>query len=308
MSTDSWQLQVVKRIADDCNVRILSARLNVEHLILACRNEDKGLKALQTIQQEIQPAGKLEVWKVDLAHYSSVVAFGQRISTLPRLDGFIANAGVEVQDFQLCEGIELQLCVNVVSTLLTALAALPKLQATAREFKTQTNLTFQGSYYHIMAPDQELDNIPETTDVFEHLSQPGFDVFGRYSLSKMMLHQCAHELADRVTDVVINITHPGWAATELARSKESISWGQKAAFAMIGWSAEKGGINCVNAVAAGPETHGYFLSEGQIAPQSEFMCGSRNAAIQPRVWEDLMARIGKVAPEIASVVGAGKRG
>lgn len=281
--------------------------MDVARLILACRNEDKGLKAMQTIQQEIRPTGKLEVWKVDLAHYPSVVAFGQRISALPRLDGFIANAGVEVQDVQMSEGIELQLCVNVVSTMLTALAALPKLAETAKKFNTQANLTFQGSYYHIMAVDQELDNVPETADIFEHLSQPGFDVFGRYALSKMMLHQCAHELADRVTDVVVNITHPGWAATELARSKENIPWGQTVAFALIGWSAEKGGINCVNAVAAGPETHGYFLSEGQVAPESEFMRGPRNAAIQPRVWKDLMVRIGKISPEMAAEVGT-KRG
>ena len=103
-------------------------------------------------------------------------------------------------------------------------AVLPKLKATSTTHNVQTNLTFQGSAYHIFAPDQELD-IPENADIFEKLSQQPINIIRRYALSKVMMHQCVQKLANRVTDVVINITHPGWAGTELSRSKESLPLG-----------------------------------------------------------------------------------
>lgn len=246
--------------------------MKVDHLILACRSLEKGLKAVEAIKTEIRPAGKIEVWQLDLANYQSVLAFGRRIETLPHLDGLIANAGLELQDFQLAERIEMQLCVNVVSTLLCAVAVLLKLKATAKQLNVQTNLTFQGSAYHIFAPDQQLE-ISKDNDIFDVLSRLPIDFEGRYALSKLMMHQCAHEIAERVSgeDVVINITHPGWAGTELSRAKESIPLGQMIGFKLIGWTAEKGSRPCVRAVIAGKETHGCYLSAGQPAPESDFM-------------------------------------
>lgn len=61
----------------------------------------------------------IEVWEVDLSKYSSAIAFGERVRTqLPRLDAFIANAGVETQELVLAESLEMTLTVTVVSTFM----------------------------------------------------------------------------------------------------------------------------------------------------------------------------------------------
>jgi retinol dehydrogenase-12 len=76
--------------------------------------------------------------------------------------------------------------------------------------------------YHIFGPDAEFDaGLPEDTDMFDVLSEPGrTDIVWRYALSKLMVHQCFHELVKAVdrnapqigTDpsgVVVNVINPG---------------------------------------------------------------------------------------------------
>ena len=254
---------------------------------------------MRSIENEIKPVGQLEVWRLDLADYQSILSSSHQVSELSRLDGFIGNAGLETQSIQFAEGLELQLCVNVVSTMLSAISVLPKLRETSRRFKAPTHVTFQGSGYHIFGPDQELD-VPGNADIFESLSRGSINIMGRYALSKLMMQQCAHEFADRVTDVIVNTTHLGWAGTELGRSKESIPWGQKVGFALIGWSAEKGSRPCVYAVTAGKETHGCYLSEGRVCPESQFMRSARGQRIQKRVWNDLVSRMREISPGITA--------
>jgi retinol dehydrogenase-12 len=96
----------------------------------------------------------------DLASYQSVLAFGARVRTqLPRIDAFIANTGMELQEFKIAEGLVMHLTVHVVSTFLSAINILPKLQ--------------QTSMYHIFGPDEEFDaGLPEDVDMFEVPSDP----------------------------------------------------------------------------------------------------------------------------------------
>lgn len=66
-----------------------------------------------------------------MANYSSVLAFDDdAYSTLSRLDAVVVNAGVSLHEFELAEGIESTLTINVVSTFLLAqlVKACPPLQ------------------------------------------------------------------------------------------------------------------------------------------------------------------------------------
>jgi retinol dehydrogenase-12 len=286
------------------------ARLKLSNLILACRSTQRGEKAAADIFKETGCRGQtnIEVWELDLSNYESVVAFGARVrSQLPRLDGFISNAGMEVEKFELAEGVERTITVNVIATFLCAIAVLPKLQKTSSTHGTQTTLTFVGSMYHIFGPDNELDT-PADADMFTALSQPETaDMQWRYALSKLMVHQCLRELAPRVSSgnernkcqVVANVVNPGWCATELGRAKK-VSLFERVNSALVGWTAEKGSRNLVNAVAAGKDSHGRYLSECQIKLESAYMQSDRGDRIGRRMWKDLMARIEGISPEIAA--------
>jgi retinol dehydrogenase-12 len=230
---------------------------------------------------------------------------------LPRLDAFIANAGMELQEYRVAEGLEIHLTVNVVSCFLSAIGILPKLQETAKAYNIQTTLTFCGSMYHIFGPDAEFDKgLPEDVDMFDILSDSDpakTDIIWRYALSKLMVHQCYHELVgalaknEQWSNVVVNVINPGWCGTELSRAKPS-NMGERACFSVMGWTAEKGSRMYLYALAAGKESHGKYVSECQVKSESQFVRSERGRKIQGKMWKDLMNRIGSVSPETAGIV------
>jgi retinol dehydrogenase-12 len=289
------------------------ARKKASHIILACRNTTKGRTAAETIVRETncKENTKIEVWELDLSNYASVQSFCSRVLQLPRLDAFIANAGMELQSYQTAEDLEIHITVNVVSCFLSAIGILPKLRETAETHNIQTTLTFCGSMYHIFGPDIEFDKgMPEDVDMFDALStgDPGkTDIIWRYALSKLMVHQCFHELVGALAKdeewnhVVVNVINPGWCKTELSRAKPS-NVGERACFAVMGWTAEKGSRMYLYALAAGRESHGKYLSECQIKTESSFVRSERGRRIQAKMWKDLMRRIQSISPEAAGVL------
>jgi retinol dehydrogenase-12 len=230
---------------------------------------------------------------------------------LPRLDAFIANAGMELQEYRVAEELEIHLTVNVVSTFLSAIAVLPKLRETAKAHNVDTTLTFCGSMYHIFGPDAEFDaGLLDDVDMFEVLSTPDpgkTDIIWRYALSKLMVHQCFHELVGALShnndygNVVVNLINPGWCGTELSRAKPH-PMGERICFAAMGWTAEKGSRMYLYALAAGKESHGKYLSECQVKNESQFVRSERGQRINRKMWKDLLGRIEKIAPEVAVIV------
>jgi retinol dehydrogenase-12 len=215
---------------------------------------------------------------------------------------------MELQEYRVAEDLEIHLTVNVISCFLSAIGILPKLQETAKTYDVQTTLTFCGSMYHIFGPDAEFDKgLPEDVDMFKSLSDSDpakTDIIWRYALSKLMVHQCYHELVGALSknrqwsSVVVNLVNPGWCGTELSRAKPS-NIGERACFSMMGWTAEKGSRMYLYALAAGPESHGKYLSECQVKMESQFMGSERGRRIQAKIWKDLMRRITSISPEAA---------
>lgn len=90
---------------------------------------------------------------------------------------------MELQEYGTAEDLEIHLTVNVASTFLSAIAALPKLRETAKAHCVQTTLTFCGSINHIFGPDAEFDaDISDDVDMFDALSNPQkTDIIWRYA-------------------------------------------------------------------------------------------------------------------------------
>jgi retinol dehydrogenase-12 len=253
-------------------------------------------------ETKCQSKTKIEVWDVDLASYKSVERFGERVRTkLQRLDGFVANAGVEMTEFELSEGLETTLTVNVVSTILMAIAVLPKLRETATKYNIQTNLSIVGSMVHALGNDKDID-LPENTNILDKLSvKDSADMPGRYNISKLLLHEAFHELYSTISakhpndNVVLNIVNPGWCGSELGRYKQP-GLPQRVIFSLIGRTSEQGAKTLVHAVTAGKETQGKYLSECQVKKQSEFMRSARGKFLHKCVWEQLVKRLEGAAP------------
>jgi retinol dehydrogenase-12 len=210
-------------LSNSSRLTLSRAQLKLSKLILACRNMKKGKAAKTAILAQIKSSTAIEVWEIDMSNYASVLAFRKRVrSELPRLAGFIANAGVEMHEFAVAEGLEMTLTVNVVSTMLVAMEVLPKIKESSRKYGGPTTLTIVGPMVHCLGKDAYLETPPADEDTFEILSDPKTaDMADRYNLSKLILHLCCMALTQRVDsrEVVLNWVSPGWCASELKRYK-----------------------------------------------------------------------------------------
>ncbi|EMC96843.1 hypothetical protein BAUCODRAFT_491665 [Baudoinia panamericana UAMH 10762] len=283
------------------------ARMQASRLILACRNVRKGEAAKLAILKDTACGNhtSIEIWEVDLARYASVLAFGKRVrSELNRLDGFIANAGIEPSEFSLAEGLEQTLTVNVISTYLSAIVVLPKLKETAEKYGVDTRLTLVGSLIHYFAPDDQLD-VTTDRDTFSALSDSKTaDMKSRYPLSKLIEHLIFTNFVRQVSTsagthrIIINLVNPGWCASELTRYR-SKGLVERLIFFMLGRTTEQGARTLVHGVTAPGQMDGQYLSECQVKPQSAFMNSDRGTMIARTLWDELVRRIKQIDVEAA---------
>ena len=123
------------------------ARLNAR-VILACRNRSKGEAALADICGSLTGTGTplLEVWDLDLESHQSVEEFLARAEReLDRVDVLVNNAGVAMGKWEVVEGREATVTVNVVSTFLLTVGLLGLLGRTAARFNADTRVVVVSS-------------------------------------------------------------------------------------------------------------------------------------------------------------------
>ncbi|KAJ4248121.1 hypothetical protein NW762_012891 [Fusarium torreyae] len=292
-------------------------QMNAGRVILAVRSREKGEAALATIRKETGRQNTGEVWELDLTSPDSVEFFAKRLRSLHRLDALIANAGVVMGDFQLVEGLETSLLVNVVTTMLLAFRVLPKLVESARSLGTYTRLV-------VVTSDSALeDNMRMRVkrlqgDVFEALSsQNGFSTLLQYPTTKLLQVYAIRELASRLpvaeSGVIVNLVNPGLCYSNLDRNSSlMIKIGLVTARLLLARSTEKGSRNFLHAAFAGPDSHGAYCSECQVKDHvvPDWITNEDGKRTQERVWNDLMKRLRFIGhnDDIAALYGGQSTG
>ncbi|KAF7193787.1 Short chain dehydrogenase atnD [Pseudocercospora fuligena] len=284
--------------------------LGVSTLVLGCRSISKGEAARDSLQaSKDSKHTSVHVWQVDMADYSSVKAFSKRMaSELPRLDALLVNAGISTNQYQVAEGLESTLTVNVAAAFLLALLALPQLERTGAQFRTSTHLTIVGSNVHAFAPHQQLQQ-PGSGQVFSTLSDKHqADMASRYFLSKLIVMLCVRELASRVPSnrVIINCPSPGWCKTQLFRQDDGGFMGRNM-LKLIGRTSEVGARCLTSAIAADHDSHGQYLSECQVKNTSVFVRSPEGRHLQKPLFEELLQILENTSPGISSILNGEKR-
>ncbi|KAH8693927.1 hypothetical protein BGW36DRAFT_300187 [Talaromyces proteolyticus] len=244
-------------------------RLGAAKVILGVRNEEKGKSAQESISSSTQKRDKTEVWLLNMESQKSVKEFAEKASRLERLDAFVANAGVCTNHFELVEGIEKSIAVNVLYTFLLVFLLLPTLRKTALDCQVRPRVVIVSSEGH------------ETTSFSESKSDPIFAVLNdksksnmdeRYDTSKLLQIYGVRELATQLDNsdkpaITVNACTPGLCRTSLLREAPAVSKIILGAVKLVvARSAEVGSRILVHAAETHDDTHGQYLRDCKVTP------------------------------------------
>ncbi len=277
-------------------------RLGASTVILAVRSIEKGEAAQRDIESSTRTQGVVKVWQLDMSSYQSVLDFSAKASKeLDRIDVALLNAGVARGVWELAEGEESTITVNVTSTFLLALSLLPMLKATATKFNTRSNLTIVASEVHAWAAFEER-KAPEGK-IFETLSsnEATGAIKDRYMVSKLLevlsIRAMAEQKPATQIPVTINCVNPGLCHSELSRES---GWGLAILKFLLARSTEVGSRNLVHAASMGPESHGQYVSDCKIEQPSRYVMSSEGWKDQQRVWGELGGKLERIEKGVTS--------
>jgi len=269
-------------------------RLNAGHVILACRNSQKGEAAKADIEKTTKRKNVVEVWPLDLSSYDSVKAFCTRAKSLERLDIVIENAGIATPTYEDFEGCESTITVNVLSTFLMVFLLLPKLKETAERFNVIPRLTIVTSDAHQMANFRERTS----TDIFAALGDSASKFQAdRYNTSKLLEILIVQELAPNITassksgkpSVIVNCVNPGYCVSELQRHAVPVMYFLvKLGGLIVARSTEVGSRTLFAGAIGGEETHGQYMSACEVKEPSAFVRSKDGEETRRKVYQQLL--------------------
>jgi NAD(P)-dependent dehydrogenase (short-subunit alcohol dehydrogenase family) len=179
------------------------------HVVLVCRNTEKGRAALADIQRE-SGSSKLDLLIADMSSMASVRALAaQTLEKYPRVDVLINNAGTAISKRRLSvDGIEMTIAGNHLGAFLLTLLLLDRLKASA-----------PSRIVNVSSEAQRRARLDMDDIQFERRKYSGL---GAYGQSKVLMNSCTFELARRLkgTGVTANCLHPGVVATNIWHSGE----------------------------------------------------------------------------------------
>ncbi|TVY91034.1 Short chain dehydrogenase, partial [Lachnellula willkommii] len=284
------------------------ARLDASKIIIGCRTLSKGLAAKASIIASTKRAEDvIEVWEVDLASFESVAAFCRRVETLERLDVVVENAGIAVPTFEVVEGYESTIAVNVISTFLMALLLVPKLRESGARHGIVPRLTIVASDAHEQAAFKEQN----AKHIFEALTTGGQkEQPDKYNTSKLLeiltirclapaLSASASTPPSTKPKIILNTLTPGFCHSALMRSARfPLNVAAYIGKLILAHSTEVGSRTLVAAASAGEESHGCYMADCKIRQPSAWVRSEKGAETQKRVYAELMEILEGIQPGI----------
>lgn len=264
----------------NCGVGFHTSRqlldLGVSKLILAVRDEEKGRAAAADLlaDRKDTPPDTIEVWKLDLSAYDSVVSFAERAAkTLTRLDIAILNAGFgpAKRIVNTSTGHDEIIQVNYLSTALLAVLLLPVAKRVRDNQPQATRITLTLSEVAAWARFPVGKDVP----ILAALDAPGElaeNTNDRMFVSKLLGHYFVKSLAKQVPPsvAIINAASPGSIHdSQFNRDIDKTPAGPivRMILRRVGNSSSVGARMITDAaVHHGEETHGQFLSFQKLVP------------------------------------------
>jgi retinol dehydrogenase-12 len=275
-------------------------RSKPERLILAVRNLEKGDIAKKDLDRAKSSGTRIEVHKLDQSSFDSIQAFAKELDG-ERIDIAILNAGVWNTKFITTpDGHESDLQVNALGPALLSLLLLPNLRAAAASphppGAPRPHMTIVSSGLHEMAKFPE-KNLPRREILSALDDEKRYTQSDRYPVTKTINLLWTRALASKVpsSEIIINAPTPGFCKTGLMRHTSGVmNMIVKLAMVSVGRSAEDGARCLVDAaIVKKEETHGKYLSETKLKPESQLVQSEEGQELQAKVWDEIMAVFAK---------------
>jgi retinol dehydrogenase-14 len=185
------------------------------NVVMACRSKEKGQSALEEIKKEV-PDAKLELMRVDLADFDSIISFCKEFKETHReLDVLINNAGIVTAKNSISKyGVEEMLTVNYLGTFLITHHLLDLIELTKGRVVSVTSVahSFPGKLtlekLNYVAPEDKIG-----TDMGL------IDTMKQYGLTKLCVilftQKLNSDLRGRSEFTRVYAVHPGWVETNI---------------------------------------------------------------------------------------------
>lgn len=246
-------------------------------VIMACRNLEKGQKALEQIRAETSDAN-LKLMQLDMANMDSVGKFAQEfLSEFNKLDVLINNAGVMATPYgKTADGLEMQIGTNHFGHFLLTGLLFDLLKSTLN-----SRVVTVSSYAHFMGKIN-----------FDDLnSEKSYQKWLAYGQSKLANVLFAYELNRKTSQESGNplsvVVHPGYAATNLQHT----SWFFNMLNPIMAQSQEMGALPTLYA-ASSPNIEGGeyigpdgFLGQRGFPKKARSSRASYDRETARRLWE-----------------------
>ncbi|KAL0948982.1 hypothetical protein HGRIS_009082 [Hohenbuehelia grisea] len=289
------------------------ASMSPARLILACRSETRGKKALQSIKETT--GFKAELLLVELSEFSSVQALADKLDRdLDDLDILVTNAALAVSEWGLTEdGWETTLEVNYLSLSLLCLRLLPKMLKTAEKRRQAPRIVIVTSSMHedVIVPESWLEAESVLEAMNTQQADAKYDLMVRYPLTKLLNLLFAISLAERISKahptVIVNTANPGYCVSELRRDLGGVTWLVcKVMDWLLAYTSEEGARELVwSAVGSSWDEgrlHGAYINHSQVQEPGDFVISEKGKKFRDLLWHDTIKNLSKVDQKIQLIV------
>jgi retinol dehydrogenase-12 len=248
-----------------------------------------------------------------------VKAFCKRAESLDRIDILIANAGIATPKFELVEGFESTITVNVIATFLMIMLLVPKMKESREKFGTKARIVVVTSDAHHMsvvslrtfyclfwckhrAKYQER-SAPNVFHAFADPDAKGQD--DRYPTSKLLeilvVHELAAQLASHTSSspIIVNSVNPGYCKSELQRYAKPLRYVLvKIGGFFVARSTEVGSRTVFAGAMVEEETNGKYMSNCVVTEPVAWIDTEHGRKVGRKAWEDLAGVLEGIEPGI----------
>ncbi|KAF3000511.1 hypothetical protein E8E14_006725 [Neopestalotiopsis sp. 37M] len=284
--------------------------LGASEVIITARSPEKGesakrnIEAAAAVRQVGSDGSKVHVLILDMNRYSSIVSFVDQLKQVRQgsggIDYAVLNAGIGAPEFrQSPEGLEEDLQVNAVSTILLGRLILDMMKSERRNRTSPAHLGFVSSgqaancdiaawsswkHEGILAHMSKEENWPGNGEAYNNSKLVA--LYGIREISKL-----AMDSSTKRPDVIVNAICPGIVKTDITRDAGTVA---SIFVNILGKSPEHGARALIRAGLTTEAGHGHFVNF--YMTESEFL-SEAGSKMQSIIWKEIIDIIAPNTPQ-----------